>query len=89
MEYSYLEKIGFFGHQIRNKNSRLIANIVQGKIEEKRGRGRPKICYTENIKQWTGMTMRELIHACHDSEGWRKIVMKAARAANAPEDDAG
>ena len=35
------------------------------------------------------MTMRELIHACHDREGWRKIVMKAARAANAPEDNAG
>ena len=35
------------------------------------------------------MTMRELIHACHDREGWRKTVMKAARAANAPEDDAG
>ena len=82
-------KLSFFGHQIRSKNSRLVSNITQGKIEGKRGRGRPKICYMDNMKQWTGMSMSDAIHACYDREGWRKIVMKAARAANALEDDAG
>ena len=43
----------------------------------------------DNMKQWTGMSMSDAIHACYDREGWRKIVMKAARAANALEDDAG
>ena len=82
-------KLSFFGHQIRSKNSRLVSDIAQGKIEGKRGRGRPKISYMDNMKQWTGMSMRETIHACYDREEWRKVVMKAARAANALEDDAG
>ena len=38
-------KLTFFGHTIRNNKCRLVPDIIQGKIEGKRGRGRPKICY--------------------------------------------
>ena len=81
--------MSFFGHQIRSKNSKLVSDITQGKIEGKRGRGRPKISYMDNMKQWIGMSMSDAIRACYDREGWRNIVMKAVRAANDLEDDAG
>ena len=81
-------KLTFFGHIIRNKNSRLVPDIVEGKIEGKRGRGRPRICYIDNIKHWTEKSLSEVIQACHDREGWRELVRKAARTANAHKDDA-
>ena len=81
-------KLTFFGHAIRNNNTRLIPDIIEGKIEGRRGRGRPKISYMDNIKQWTNKKMGEVIQACHDRERWRDIVRMAARAANAHPDDA-
>ena len=81
-------KLTFFGHTIRNKNLRLVSDIIEGKIEGRRGRGRPRIWYMDNVKQWTELNMRSVIQACHDREGWREIVRKAARAANAHKDDA-
>ena len=80
-------KLTFFGHIIRNKNSRLVPDIVEGKIEGKRGRGRPRICYIDNIKHWTEKSLSEVIQACHDREGWRELVRKAARTANAHKDE--
>ena len=81
-------KLTFFGHTIRNNKCRLVPDIIEGKIEGRRGRGRPRICYMDNIKQWTDLKMNEVIQACHNRERWRELVRKAARAANAHPDDA-
>ena len=82
-------KLTFFGHTIRNNKCRLVSDIIQGKIEGKRGRGRPRISFNDNIKQWTEQRkMNEVIQACHNRERWRETVRKAARAAKARPDDA-
>ena len=81
-------KLTFFGHTIRNNKCRLVSDIIQGKIEGRRGRGRPRICFFDNIKHWTDLGMSEVIQACHDRERWRNMVRLAARAANARSDDA-
>ena len=81
-------KLTFFGHTIRNNRCRLVPDIIEGKIEGRRGRGRPRTCYMDNIKQWTDLKMNEVIQACHNRERWRELVRKAARAANAHPDDA-
>ena len=82
-------KLTFFGHTIRNNKCRLVSDIIQGKIEGKRGRGRPRISFNDNIRQWTEQRkMNEVIQACHNRERWRETVRKAARAANARPDDA-
>ena len=52
------------------------------------GLGYVILTYIDNVRQWTDMTMSSVIQACHDREGWREIVRKAARAANAHPDDA-
>ena len=81
-------KLNFFGFSMRSKNNILIPDILQGKIEGRRGRGRPRICYIDNVRQWTEMKMGPVIQACQDREAWRDLVRKAARAAIANPDDA-
>ena len=61
-------KLTFFGHIMRSKNNRLVPDIIQGKIEGRRGRGRPRICYIDNVRQWTEMKMGPVIQACQDRE---------------------
>ena len=46
-------KLTFLGYTIRSKNNRLVPDIIEGKIEGRRGRGRPRICYMDNVRQWT------------------------------------
>ena len=46
-------KLSFIGHACRSKCS-LMKDIMQGKVEGKRGRGRPRMQYIENAKSWTG-----------------------------------
>ena len=82
-------KLTFFGHTIRNNNCRLVSDIIQGKIEGKRGRGRPRINFTDNVKQWTEIRrLNDVIQSCHNRERWRETVRLASRAANARQDDA-
>ena len=82
-------KLTFFGHTIRSSNCNLVSDIIQGKIEGRRGRGRPRINFTDNIKQWTEIgKLNEVIQACHNREQWRETVRMASRAANARPDDA-
>ena len=59
--------------------------IVQGKPEGKRGKGRPRISYVDNIKQWTGLSTQGAFQATQDREAWRKKTRKAAAAASIPE----
>jgi len=77
-------KLTFFGYTTRSKNNRLVPDILQGKIEGRQGRGIPRICYIDNVRQWTEMKVGPVIQACQD----RDLVRKAVRAANAHVDDA-
>ena len=82
-------KMTYFGHMSRNRNLNITKTIVQGKPEGKRGRGRPRTAYLDNIREWTGLTSHEAFQATHNREDWREICMRATRAANAHLDDAG
>ena len=51
----------FLGHVMRRKG---IENLsLTGKVEGKRARGRQRMTYLNNIKEWTG---NEIIQACQD-----------------------
>ena len=49
-------KLSRCGHLTRNKNLNLTKCMVQGKPEGRRGQGRPRMAYIDNIKQWTGLS---------------------------------
>ena len=81
-------KMSYFGHMSRKKNLNLTKTIVQGKPEGKRGKGRPRISYVDNIKQWTGLSTQGAFQATQDREAWRKKTRKAVQAANTLMDEA-
>jgi len=43
----------FFGHILRGSGGRNALVIVEGKIKGKKTKGRPKIMWFDNIRQWT------------------------------------
>ena len=52
-------KLSFIGYACRGKCS-LMKDIMQGKVEGKRGRGRPRMQYIDNAKSWTGKSASEI-----------------------------
>ena len=75
-------KLNFFGHASRNKKCRLVKDVIQGKMEGKRGRGRPRGNYISNIQEWSGMTGRSIFVAVEDRTEWRRTARRAARSAS-------
>ena len=81
-------KLSFFGHVCRSKCT-LMKDVIQGKMEGKRERGRPKTNYIGNIREWTRMDNRMLYDAVADREKWADVCRRQVRAANVTDDDAG
>ena len=71
-------KMEYFGHIIRK--GALQREIMDGKIDGKRGRGRPRQSWTSNIKMWTGMEYRECVRTAQERKEWRSVVAKLLRA---------
>ncbi|GFO19903.1 nuclear receptor corepressor 1 [Plakobranchus ocellatus] len=88
LNYIKKRKLTFFGHTCRSKCT-LMKNILQGRMEGKRQRGRPRINYFDNIKSWTQMTTREIYDVILERDVWRQMVHEAVRAANVLGSDAG
>ena len=80
-------KLSYFGHMNRSKST-ITKDIIQGKIEGKRNRGRPRSAYMDNIRQWTKMSTHEAFQATRDRVAWREVCWKAVQAANLSTDDA-
>ena len=64
-------KMCFFGH-IKRHNT-LVKQVLEGKIEGKRGRGRPRLAWTDNIRQWAGCDMAECTRLARDRKQWQRI----------------
>ncbi|GFS18977.1 endonuclease-reverse transcriptase [Elysia marginata] len=63
-------KLAWFGHVTRHDS--LSKTILQGTVEGKRRRGRQKKAWCDNIKEWTGMAMYELVRSASDRDAWRQ-----------------
>ena len=61
-------KITYFGHMIRRNIHRL---LLEGPLEGKRSRGRPRTEWMTNITEWTGMRYEDLVRLAQDREPWR------------------
>ena len=62
-------KLTYFGHVSRKSNLNLTKCLIQGKPEGKRGQGRPRMAYTDNIRQWTGLSAHAAFQAALDRHG--------------------
>jgi len=48
-------------------------DVIQGKVEGKRSRGRPSIRYIDQIKSLTQMSMSDSIQNTGNREFWRNV----------------
>ena len=61
--------MSFFGH-IKRHNS-IIKDILEGKVEGKRGRGRPRAAWPDNIRTWADCSLAESTRRARDRVLWR------------------
>ena len=50
-------KLSFFGHVMRHDS--LQRDLLEGMVEDKRGNGRSRLQWSDNIAQWTGLTFEK------------------------------
>ena len=62
-------KITYFGHMIRRNNIHRL--LLEGPLEWKRSRGRPRTEWMTNITEWTGMRYEDLVRLVQDRETWK------------------
>ena len=59
----------FFGHTIRHNNFQ--TTLLEGKINGKRGRGRPRRSWLDDIMTWQGRPYHVCKEDAHDRDYWR------------------
>lgn len=71
------KKLTYAGHIMRAHDS-LEKLVIQGTVPGKRGRGRPRKKWMDDITEWTGLSAEAWGRAALDRTKWRKIVNDAA-----------
>jgi len=66
-------KLLLFGHICRMLDDRLVHSVPR-LIDGARQRGRPSKKWTDNITEWTELTLCEAVRLSQDRETWRKIL---------------
>ena len=59
-------KITYFGHMVRRNNIHRL--LLEGPLEGKLSRGRPRTEWLTNITEWTGMRYEDLVRIAQDRE---------------------
>ena len=70
-------KLAYFGHTKRH--NKICKTILEGKMEGKRARGRQRAEWTDNIKEWTSLTLSQCTRTARNREEWRAIVRRPLR----------
>ena len=71
-------KCSYFGHLIRRDGLQRL--LLEGRINGKRGRGRPRTMWMDNIKEWTKLNYNKSIRMAQDREKWRSMVANLLKA---------
>ena len=75
-------KLKWFGHVTRGTG--LSKTIMQGTVPGKRGRGRPRRAWTDNIREWTGLEGDALLRRAENRKEWRKLAYVASAVPKRP-----
>jgi len=78
LEIVKARKLAYYSHVMRKQGSFLEKEIMQGTLSGARRRGRPRTAWTDNIKTWTGLNVKESIRMTEDRDKWRKYVHSVA-----------
>ena len=66
-------KLRWYGHIIRDDYS-MSKIFFQGTVNGTRKRGLPRLKWSDNIYEWTGLNVCDAMRAATDRKKWRKIV---------------
>ena len=67
-------KIQYLGHIIRG--SEIQKDLLEGKVEGTRKRGRPRSSWLSEIEKWTGKKILELTRLANNRQSWRTMTSK-------------
>lgn len=69
-------KLQFFGHVIRAQN--LTTHLLEGRIDGRRSRGRPRRRWGDDIKEWSGQSLAQCTRMARDRSRWRNRANSSA-----------
>ena len=67
----------FFGHMMRRGGLENLA--ITGKIERKKGRGRPRVGYVKALSTWANVEAKELMKTAKSRVEWRAMTANALK----------
>ena len=70
-------KLRYFGH-IKRKNN-LLTTSMEGKVEGRRPRGRPRNNWVGDVKEWTGLPARDCARRAVDRDLWASIARQPSK----------
>ena len=73
LSHTKSRKLRYFGHVMRQQQDGIEASVMIGLVEGDRGRGRPRICWLDNIMAWTGLSGSRLLSATRDRKYWTSL----------------
>ena len=62
-------KLAYYDHTMRKQGSCLEKEIMQGTMPGARRRGRPRTAWMDNIKTWTGLSVKESVRMTEEING--------------------
>ena len=68
-------KLQYFGHIIRQDS--LQKFLIEGKVDRKRGRGRPRRTWLSDVTGWTGYNLVQCVREAVNRKCWRDITASA------------
>jgi len=66
-------KLWYFRHVIRQPHDNVEGSVMVGFVEGVRNRGRQRICWLDNVCQWTGLSGDNLLHSVRDRRCWTSL----------------
>ena len=66
-----MRKLIYFGHIKRHHSIK--KEILEGKVNGKRGRGRPPRCWEDDVKAWSNMDLSTCTRAVENRDVWREV----------------
>ena len=72
-------RLTYLGHVMRRESS-MEQNIMLGKIEGRRKKGRPRTRWMDNVQEIIGMSVRQLKDSSKKREMWRRQVIEVTKS---------
>ena len=69
-------KLRWYGHITRS--TRLAKMILQGTVQGGRRRGRQKKRWEDNVTEWTGLKLDEVLRKAENREEWKTVVARSS-----------